>query len=405
MKRQPAKTTTSIAKVLLASCFLLAGVIEQADAQQQRRSFFELLFGRREPAYAPLEPQPPPRRVVPRPQRKRPAQAAVAARPTVTQPETPPQVEKLENAKTILVVGDFLASGLGDGLDAAFEASPGVVVAARGNVASGLVRRDYYNWQQQLPQMLAELKPAMVVVMIGANDRQQIIDDTLKEKFGTDVWFMAYEARVQAFAKAVTGQNIPLICVGLPPFDSPAMSADATKLNQLYRSQVESVGGQFVDIWDGFTDEDGKFVITGSDVNGQQVRLRTADGINLTQAGRRKVAFYVEKPARHLLGDQASPDIARLETGPSGAPLLPSEATQPMRSQPISVSDPDLDGGAELLGGAKPLAREPQSPRDLLVERGEMAAAPKGRVDYYVMPDAPAATDAPDKKEAAPGGP
>jgi len=376
-------TTKTALRTLFAACLILAGTIEAAEAQQQpRRSFFDMLFGRREPTYIPLEPEPPPRRI-PRPPKKKVPQAAAAPRPTVTpQPDAPPPVEKLANAKTILVVGDFLATGLGDGLDAAFEASPGVVIAARGNVASGLVRRDYYDWQQQLPQMIAETKPAMVVVMIGANDRQQIVDDTLKEKFGTDVWFMAYEARVQAFVKAVTSQNIPLVWVGLPPFDSPAMTADATRLNQLYRTQVESAGGQFVDIWDGFTDDDGKFVITGSDINGQQVRLRTADGINLTPAGRRKLAFYVEKPARHLLGDQASPDIARLDAGPAGGALAP-EASLPLRSQPISLSDPNLDGGAELLGGTKPAVREPQTPRDLLVEKGEMAPAPAGRVDDY----------------------
>ena len=65
----------------------------------------------------------------------------------------------------------------------------------------------------------------------------------------------------------------------------------------------EAAGGTFVDVWDGFVDEAGKFVITGSDVNGQQVRLRGSDGINLTKAGKRKLAFYAEKDIRKILGD------------------------------------------------------------------------------------------------------
>lgn len=44
-------------------------------------------------------------------------------------------------------------------------------------------------------------------------------------------------------------------------------------------------------MWDGFVDEGGKFVITGYDMNGQQARLREADGIGMTQAGKRKLAF------------------------------------------------------------------------------------------------------------------
>lgn len=374
----------------LALCFILSCLVPLAEAQQrveQRRSLLEMLFGRpaSQPEYIPEAP--PPRRTQ-RPRVKRstppPPQKTVVARP-----EEPAPAEKLDSAKKVLVIGDFLASGLGDGLADAFAASPGVVIETHGNVASGLVRQDYYDWQKQLPQMLDEANPAVVVIMIGANDRQQMVGDQLNEKFGSDVWFIAYEARVLAFAKIVTSRHIPLLWVGLPTFGSPSMTADCVKLNQIYQSQVESVGGEFIDIWDGFADENGKFIVTGSDVNGQQVRLRTADGVNLTAPGRRKVAFYVEKPARRLLGDQASPDITRLDTDKAGdlAGLPPSETNQPQRTQPISLSDPDLDGGAELLGAKAAPATVTSSPRDLLVEKGQTAPAPAGRVDDYRLLD------------------
>jgi hypothetical protein len=160
------------------------------------------------------------------------------------------------------------------------------------------------------------------------------------------------------------------------------MTADAVQLNQLFRKQMESVGGEFVDIWDGFVSEGGDFIVTGSDINGQQVRLRTSDGINLTEAGRRKLAFYVEKPVRRILGVQASPDLVRLDAG--NAPVIDAVA-MPGRTEPISLSDPNLDGGAELLGGRALPVSATKSPRDLLVQDGEMAAPPVGRVDDYRM--------------------
>jgi hypothetical protein len=297
-----------------------------------------------------------------------------------------PVVQKLGDAKKVLIVGDFLASGLGDGLTAAFETSPGVVVEARGNVSSGLVRDDYYDWPEQLPKMIDELKPAMVVVMIGANDRQQMVTDTAKEKFRTDGWFAEYRRRVLSFGKEVTDRKIPLLWVGLPAFESDQMTADAVQMNQLYRNQVESIGGEFVDIWDGFVDENSNFIVTGSDVNGQQVRLRTSDGINLTQAGRRKLAFYVEKPARRILGTQASPDLVRLDESALPGLGLPTNPVE--HTVPISLSDPNLDGGTELLGARPPPVTLTKSPRDLLVEQGEMTPAPVGRVDDYRMPAA-----------------
>ncbi|MGR9505716.1 SGNH/GDSL hydrolase family protein [Rhizobium leguminosarum] len=362
-----------------------AHVAEAQEQRYQRRSILDFFLGRR---YLDDAPQAPDVQQPRRQQRKRPPppKAVVNTRtaPPLRTVEEEPAVQKLGDARTILIVGDFLASGLGDGLTAAFETSPGVVVEARGNVSSGLVRDDYYDWPEQLPKMIDELKPAMVVVMIGANDRQQMVTDTAKEKFRTDGWFTEYRRRVLSFGKEVTGRKIPLLWVGLPAFESDSMTADAVQMNQLYRNQVESIGGEFVDIWDGFVDENGNFIVTGSDVNGQQVRLRTSDGINLTQAGRRKLAFYVEKPARRLLGTQASPDLVRLDSSNLPGLGLPDNPVE--HTVPISLSDPNLDGGAELLGARPPPMALTRSPRDLLVEQGEMTPAPPGRVDDYRLP-------------------
>ncbi|WP_412064072.1 DUF459 domain-containing protein [Rhizobium sp. SYY.PMSO] len=390
MIKRPVRATMATAKFVLAAflalVMALACLPNAAGAQERRRTLLDMLFGNREPDYPdqPVEQPPPRRKVQPK---KRPTPPP---RQPVAQPETPTPAEKLPDARTVLVVGDFLANGLASGLEDAFSTSPGVIVQARGNVASGLVRQDYYNWPQQLPDMIDQLKPAMVVVMIGANDRQQMIGDGLNEKYGTDPWFIAYEERVQQFAKLVTSRHIPLLWVGLPPFGSDQLTASAVKLNQIYQSQMTSVGGEFIDIWDGFTDQSGEFIVTGSDINGQQVRLRTADGVNFTAAGKRKVAFYLEKSARRILGDQASPDITRLDTGNpmqgQQANLPATEAEKITRTQPVSLSDPDLDGGSQLLGGTPAPAATTPSPRDLLVEKGQMDPAPAGRVDDYRLP-------------------
>ncbi|MFT4002016.1 MAG: DUF459 domain-containing protein [Rhizobium sp.] len=390
MIKRPVRATMATAKFVLAAflalVMALACLPNAAGAQERRRTLLDMLFGNREPDYPdqPVEQPPPRRKVQPK---KRPTPPP---RQPVAQPETPTPAEKLPDARTVLVVGDFLANGLASGLEDAFSTSPGVVVQARGNVASGLVRQDYYNWPQQLPGMIDQLKPAMVVVMIGANDRQQMIGDGLNEKYGTDPWFIAYEERVQQFAKLVTSRHIPLLWVGLPPFGSDQLTASAVKLNQIYQSQMTSVGGEFIDIWDGFTDQSGEFIVTGSDINGQQVRLRTADGVNFTAAGKRKVAFYLEKSARRILGDQASPDITRLDTGNpmqgQQANLPATETEKITRTQPVSLSDPDLDGGSQLLGGTPAPAATTPSPRDLLVEKGQMDPAPAGRVDDYRLP-------------------
>ncbi|MCJ8521298.1 DUF459 domain-containing protein [Rhizobium tarimense] len=368
-----------------------------ASAQERvpRRNLLDMLFGggRRY-----IDPPPPVREVVPRRARQReqrparrnraPATRASAPRPAPPPaPAKPEPVNKLENARPILVVGDFLAGGLGDELKTAFEQSPGVVVDERSNGSSGLVRQDYYDWPQQLPGMIEEVKPALVVVMIGANDRQQMKTENARLEFPSGAWFKEYEERVREFGTIVTSRKIPLLWVGLPSFQSPSFMRDAVKLNGIYRAEVAKIGGEFVDIWDGFVDEDGKFVVTGSDMNGQQARLRGSDGINFTTAGKRKLAFYVEKYARRHLGEMASPELVKLDA--SNLPelqILPPSPTSAVPVQPIGMTDPALDGGSELLGAAPPPPPTVESPRDMLVKRGELPSPPKGRIDDYALP-------------------
>ncbi|WP_252192771.1 DUF459 domain-containing protein [Rhizobium sp. CSW-27] len=369
-------------------CALMMLPLDGAPAAaQERRTLMDMLFGDRRQVEERVIVKPENQRQ----RRRQPARvtAPEAARTVAPAPraEEPAPVEKMENARKILVIGDFTAMSLGKGLNAAFSQDPSVAVIEQGSGSSGLVREDHLNWPQRLQQLLAEERPKLVVVMIGANDRQAMQVEGGRERFRTDAWLAAYEARVARLAAMVTKAGLPLLWVGLPAFESPSLTTDAVTLNGIYRQQVEKAGGEFVDIWDGFVSEGGKFIVTGSDINGQPVRLRSADGIGFTDAGKRKLAFYVEKLARRHLGDLSIADIIRGDAADlPQLSSLPPEAETSVKTQPISLTDPDLDGGEELLGKAPSPpapAVDKETPRDLLVKRGELPEAPIGRVDYY----------------------
>ncbi|GEO86067.1 SGNH/GDSL hydrolase family protein [Ciceribacter naphthalenivorans] len=370
----------AFALALIAVCVLATEV--EAQQSRQPRNLLELLFGRREQRY----PEPPPPRKIQTPRAVKKQTKSITS--ITTAPSRPQPSPKIESAHKVLVVGDFVADGLASGLDEAFAASPGVVIDEHSNGSSGLVRTDYFDWQAQLPAMIAEVKPAVVIVEIGANDRQQMTTSSGKLNFRTDEWFQEYERRVTAFGKIVTDAKIPLLWVGLPAFRPQNMTADALTLNAIYRRAVERIGGEFIDVWDGFVDQDGRFIITGSDINGQQVRLRGSDGINLTAAGKRKLAFYAEKSARRLLGDMTSPDLVRLDGSnlPELLSLPPSEMQNVVKTQPMDLFDPELDGATELLGATPlPVATMP-TPREQLVKNGSLPPPPAGRVDDLGVP-------------------
>ena len=385
---------------LLVVTFSLPSWTAPAIAQEyrERRTLMEMLFGGpnqyNDRLYAPERRE---QRRQAAPQRQNSSRsvtrpAAPRSTPSVVQMRTakPAPVEKLENARRVLVVGDFLAGAMGEALISTFETSASIAIDVRANGSSGLVRSDYYDWFANLPQFIKDTKPATIVIMMGSNDRQAMDIGGTKEKYGTEIWFKEYERRIDALITLAKRQQVPVLWVGLPAFQSPSLTADFVGFNRLYRSHIEKLGGEFVDVWDGFVDEGGKYVTTGYDVNGQQARLREADGIGMTQAGKQKLAFYVEKFVRRHL-DGAEPGLGTLDGSnlPSltSLPAMGIDAQQ-VRTQPISLTDPDLDGGDALLGGKQAPAKFSvvETPRERLTKRGLMEDAPLGRVDDYRMP-------------------
>ncbi len=363
------------------ACLAVVQLAQPAAAQErvERKSFLQLLFGGGGSTNKPEAPEPARTSRVNKP----------SPSPTIAAPQEP-VVEKLENARKILVVGDFLANRAADGLSTAFAQAPGVMVVDRSNGSSGLVRDDYYNWPEQAQSIVEEVQPSIIVVQLGSNDRQQMVVNGEREPVRSVKWIAEYERRTQLLIDALKGRNTPILWIGLPAFQSPSMTTDMVALNSVYRAQIEKAGGEFIDIWDGFVDAEGKFIFTGSDINGQQVRLRGSDGINVTKAGRRKIAFYAEKSIRRLLGDAAAEGVSAIDSANFPEivmPPAPGENTAAiMRTTPVTMTDPAMDGGSALLGEMPTNTGLVRSPRDKLVLDGVLPEAPEGRVDNFAWP-------------------
>lgn len=310
--------------------------------------------------------------------RQRPAGPREAAAPTAA------AVAKADDARKVLVVGDFVAGGLAEGLEAAFEADASVEIVARPNGSSGLVRDDYYDWPGSLAAMLEETDPAIVIVMLGSNDRQAMSVAGRSEAARSDAWLKEYERRAALIAEAVTAKDIPLVWVGMIPFRPSTMSADMLAFNDIYRKVAEAAGGQFVDVWDGFVDENGAFVASGPDMNGQPTQLRADDGINVTRAGKRKIAFFVEKPLQQVLGAMPAPELVFYGPDlPAGFLDAPREAPRIDRTQPVALFGAP-SGGGELLGRniVRPVRAVTPAPRVEAEEDED--GVPAGRADNFM---------------------
>ncbi|MDH7791104.1 hypothetical protein QBD00_002012 [Ochrobactrum sp. AN78] len=332
----------------LVAFAMILTTLSSVSAQERPRTIFDLLFG-------PKQVQPQRQYEQPRPQRVRPAKpkrapkATTPAARSANVPAPKPEVnfvEKNPDAKKVLVVGDFIGNGLAEGLDIAFASSADMRILSRINGSSGFVRDDHFDWPASIGKILDEEKPAAVVVMIGSNDRQAITVKGQSLAARSPEWTAEYQSRVSKFMKEITDKNYPLIWVGQPPFRPRGMSQDMLALNEIYRTTSEKAGAKFIDVWDGFVDEEGNFSQTGFDINGQTARLRGNDGINTTSAGKRKLAFYAEKPLKALFGGNKDSE----QLLPAAGKQDPSKPVD--RIAPVSLRDIDRDNSGVLLGGA-----------------------------------------------------
>jgi len=300
-------------------------------------------------------------------------------------------VNKNENAGKILVVGDFMAGSAASGLERLYREEPMVVVVNRSVANSGIVRDDVQDWTTEIGTLIDEVKPVAVVFLAGMNDRQlmRLPEKGRVEKL-SDEWIAAYRARAQKIGNLAATKRVPLVWMGLPPVRSNSMNRDYLIFNQVYNNASANTGAAFVDVWDGFTNAEGKFVSAGPDINGQIVRLRRAKGINMTNAGKLKLAFFADKALKKLgvlgggdgslLANQLDPALIgeQGEKGETYDPILTG------RTVVISLGSPSADGGDALEGdvdflkaGFKPGGANSFA----LVAKGAPVITQKGRVD------------------------
>jgi len=380
------KRLTAIFCIFLSLSLAADELASQASAQSSGEivvaqdngpgGFFRRLFGgrrqQRPPPRAPFklfpdfeQPERAPARQQPRRQRK--------ARAVAPQPREPAAVEKAADAKRALVVGDFMAGAMAKGLTDAYRHNANIVVIDASNGSSGLVRDDYYNWSAKIPELVAEQKADAILMMIGGNDRQTIHGAAGDQEFGSDFWRATYTARVVALADALKATGKPVFWGGLVPVASSAMSRDYSAFNGIVREQVEARGLKYVDMWNGFADEDGKYVAFGPDVRGQSVQLRADDGLNFTRAGQRKLAYFVEQDLNDAFG-QAAPIVATVTPGaaspatgnaPRIGPMVPLEALSVMGGEALSggVSEGERGNVARAISGRATAANATPPPK------------------------------------------
>lgn len=335
--------------------------------EQRRRTLMDLLFGEEPAAPPPVQQQ-------------QPRQQAPAA----SLPPPKPQVEKAEGATRLAVFGDSLAIDLSRALERFYAEDPNLVVINQGVSNSGFVRNDYFDWDAAIGEQIAADSFDLAVVIIGINDRQEIKVDGTSYDSLTEAWNTAYQARIASFLGKLREARKPVIWIGLPPMSKSEYSAAISQISNIQKLAAFSGGAEFLDIYERFLGEDGKYSASGPDVNGQNARMRKDDGIHFSAAGSDKLAFYLSQTVSAFYR-AGGVSIAVAD------PLLGTDAAAMLRPPYQGLGQVRL---LEVAGAVIPISRAPARATDLVTATGvvpqsapfsleQLMTAPLGRVDDF----------------------
>jgi len=345
------------------------------------------------------------------------------------------KAEPVTPTTSVVVLGDGMADWLAYGLEDALSDSPEIAVIRKNKIHSGLLRYDPkgdLDWWHVARDTLAQEKPNYVVMMLGVSDRQNIrerdlVKETDKKKgkdqadksgsdkdaqskdqnddseqssivspesqpgkkangvieFRSDQWAEIYSKRIDDTIAALKSRGVPVFWVGLPSIRGTKSTADAVYLNDLYRARAERAGAVYIDVWDGFVDEAGKYSNFGPDYEGQMRRLRSNDGVFFTKSGALKLAHYVEREIRRYMSSRVTP--VALPSGPI-TPAVPDgkPAARPVAGPvvPLTVTPGNSE---ELLGGAGNSSPHGDAIATRVLVKGEPVAAPSGCADDFAL--------------------
>jgi hypothetical protein len=342
---------------------------------------------------------------------------------------------------SIVVMGDDMADWLAYGLEEVFSDSPEVRIVRKNKLYSGLLRYDAkgdLDWWHVARDTLAQEKADYVVMMLGLSDRQEIREkDLAKEaetrakdqakdqqakdqqakdeaekkggeksvkpgdideagtpvaqrarrpggvtEFRSEEWQKIYSRRIDDTIAALKSKSAPVVWVGLPSIRGTRSTADAAYLNDLYRIRAERAGITYIDVWDGFVDEAGKYSNYGPDYEGQMRRLRLSDGVFFTRAGAIKLARYVEHELSRYMHNRVPVALPSGPAEPSSSETKPAERPLsgpviPLTGTPKTPKDKDSD---ELLGapGSSPIHGDATAAK--VLAKGETLDAPAGHL-------------------------
>ncbi|MBI1260878.1 MAG: DUF459 domain-containing protein [Rhizobiales bacterium] len=249
----------------------------------------------------------------------------------------------------VVVLGDSLGDGLWAGVYHVMMKDKQFNVIRKSRVATGLVRHDYYNWNQTVRDIAASTRIDIAIVVMGTNDRQVLVEGSARHALFDNEWRQIYAARVDDFTQVLKDAGARVYWMELPVMRSPRFERDMQTFNGIFAARARANGIHFVPTRDLALGADGGYSAYAADRFGRNRLLRAEDGIHFTLAGYELLGERMAEAIRRDMNGEA-PLMASTPAAP-----VASEASQPVVTQAAETS-PDVATDA----GLRVSSAEPQ---------------------------------------------
>lgn len=196
----------------------------------------------------------------------------------------------------VLIIGDsMIKEGFGVALERELINQTGFTVYRDAYYSTGLTRPDYFNWYEKLPELISRYHPDVLIVMLGTNDAQAIVNDQgVRIHYGQSQWNSIYEDRVKDFLELCKQYNLLTFWIGLPIMSNSRYRSKVANLNSIIEEQCKDYSiCHFVDTWNALTTRHNQYTTYMRDSTGRNIRIRARDGIHLTVPGGRVLVQFL----------------------------------------------------------------------------------------------------------------
>jgi hypothetical protein len=190
------------------------------------------------------------------------------------------------NPLRMYVAGDSFAEWLGADLTSFGQRSGVVSTSTDGKISSGLANPAFFDWPARLSQAVAANPPDVVVIILGANDLNGVSSSAGYFAPGTPGWMAEYGRRQGEIMDIVGKSGAQLYWISQPPMRDPGQNNAAHAVNESALAQIASRPWvHYVDSWTLFSDTNGNYATSMTDVTGRTIILRQDDGLHLSREG------------------------------------------------------------------------------------------------------------------------